>query len=372
MAGTTDILQEAAKAIPVRNAWYLLLYAWDMALWRDSQKSAVEASPHLLGLLARMLAVSAKELLRQQLGRAHAVRSDLVRGIRGRVDFDASLRRMAFQHGSAYCTFTELNVDTPKNRIIRATLHRLAGEPRLVHPDQRKEAELRSELRSLVSAMSAVRLVKITISDFSRLQLSRNDRDYALPIAISRLVFRLEMPAEGSGDHALTALLRDEIKFRHLFERFVRNFYRFNLQDCRVGGESLSWHDELNNALTPMMDTDVSIEEKLPPYRRVVIDTKYSISTLTSTPFGGKKFKSENLYQIYAYLRTQEHLSERHCNASGILLYPKTSEDVDSEMRVQGHSIRIATVNLADEWPNIETRLLALVGCNAANTSKAA
>lgn len=372
MAGAADIVQEAAKAIPVRNAWYLLLYAWDMALWRDREKAAIETCPHLLGLLARMLSVSTKELLRRQLGRTHAVRSDLVRGIRGRINFDASIRRMAFQHGAAHCTFPELNVDTLKNRIIRATLNRLAAERRLFHPDKHKEAQLRSELRTLVAAMSAVRLVEITSSDFSRLQLGRNDRDYALPIEISRLVFRLKMPSEGSGDHALAALLRDEITFHKLFERFVRNFYRFHLRDCRVGGESLSWHDELGNALTPTMDTDVSIEEKLPPYRRIVIDTKYSISTLESTQYGGKKFKSGNLYQIYAYLRTQEHLSEQHRNASGILLYPQTSGHVDSEMLVQGHSIRVATVNLADEWSNIETRLLTLLGRTSCGASKAA
>lgn len=370
MAGAADIVQEAIKAIPVRNAWYLLLYAWDMASWRDRQKSAVESSPHLLGLLARMLAVSTKELLRRQLGRAHTVRSDLIRGIRGRVNFDESLRRMAFQHGTANCTFPELNVDTLKNRIIRATLSRLAGDPRLVHSDHGKEAELRNALRSFVSEMSAVRLVEITKPDFSRLQLSRNDRDYALPIAICNLVFRLEMPAEGAGDHALTALLRDEVTFHRLFERFVRNFYRFNLRDCRVSGEALSWHDELKNELTPSMETDVTIEEKAPPYRRTIIDTKYSISTLASTPYGGKKFKSDNLYQIYAYLRTQEHLSERHSNAAGILLYPKTTEEVDSEMRVQGHSIRIATVNLADDWLKIEARLLALVGADGSEARR--
>lgn len=365
MPAPADLIREVARAIPVRNAWYLLLYAWDMAAWRQRHTAAVEESPHLLGLLGRMLAASTRDLLRRQLARAHSARSDTIKGLRGRVNFDLSTRRLLFQHGAAHCTFPELNLNSLKNQIIRGTLHRLAGEPRLQHVEHEKELELRGELRDLVRAMSGVPLVEITRSHFGRLQLSRNDRDYALPLAICRLVATLEMPAETGGDHALVALLRDEITFHELFERFVRNFYRLHLPQCRVGSEALSWHDELNNPLTPGMDTDVTITENAAPHRRTVIDTKYSVSTLAKTQFGGKRFKSENLYQLYAYLRTQEHLSESHRHARGILLYPKTEEEVDAEMRVQGHSMQVATLNLANDWHSIEARLLELVDPSA-------
>lgn len=365
MSVPADLIREAARAIPVRNAWYLLLYAWDMAEWRQRHNAAVEESPHLLGLLGRMLAASTRDLLRRQLARAHSTRSDTIRGIRGRVNFDLSVRRMLFQHGAAHCSFPELNLDSLKNRIIRATLDKLAGDPRLHHVEREKELELRGELRSLVRAMNGVPLVEITRSHFGRLQLSRNDREYALPLAICRLVATLEMPAEAGGDDALVALLRDEITFHDLFERFVRNFYRLHLPRCRVGSEALSWHDELNNPLTPGMDTDVTITESAAPHRRTVIDTKYSISTLAKTQFGGKRFKSDNLYQLYAYLRTQEHLSDSHREAQGILLYPKTEEAVDAEMRVQGHSMRVVTLNLADDWQGVESRLLELIGPSA-------
>ena len=361
MAAPADVIREAARAIPVRNAWYLLLYAWDMAEWRQKHSAAVEASPHLLGLLGSMLAASTRDLLRRQLARAHSARSAVIRGIRGRVNFDQSMKRLLFHHGAAHCTFPELNLDSLKNRIIRATLYKLAGEPRLRHVEREKELELRAELRSLMGAMGDVPLGEITRSHFYRLQLSRNDRDYAFPLSICRLVATLDMPGEAGGDHALVALLRDEITFHELFERFVRNFYRLHLRSSRVGSEPLSWHDELSNPLAPGMHTDVTITETAAPYRRTVIDTKYSISTLARTQFGGKRFKSDNLYQLYTYLRTQEHLGPSHRDARGILLYPMTEDEVDSDIRVQGHTIRVATLNLADEWQKIERRLLELV-----------
>jgi len=91
------------------------------------------------------------------------------------------------------------------------------------------------------------------------------------------------------------------------------------------------------------------------------VDTKYSITTLCATQHSSAKFKSDNLYQVYAYLRTQEDLSDVNRAAEGILLYPTTGLDIDSTMKVQGHKIRVATVNLNDPWEKIEKRLISLV-----------
>ena len=91
------------------------------------------------------------------------------------------------------------------------------------------------------------------------------------------------------------------------------------------------------------------------------LDTKYSTTTLAATLLGGEKFKSENLYQLYAYLRTQEQESDAHRGAQGMLLYPTTSQELNETMSVQGHRMYIATVDLSKEWETIEARLRALV-----------
>src|SRR5437762_2468921 len=112
---------ETAQAIPIRNVWYLLLYAWDMARWKEQSPFESEPSPRLLGLLARVLAEATPTLLRRQLGRAHAPHSKTIRGIRGRIDFATSLKRATFRNGSIHCDFSERSIDTLKNRILHAT-----------------------------------------------------------------------------------------------------------------------------------------------------------------------------------------------------------------------------------------------------------
>jgi len=356
-----DVLTDAAATIPVRNAWYMLLYAWNMARFRGRWPVETETSPSLLGLLARILSSATRDLLRRQLGRSFALRSRTIRGIRGRIDLAASLKRFTFQHGAAHCIFSELSVDTLKNRILRATLQRLASDPRLRHADAVKEAGMRHELRVLVRDLEKVQLVSISSVDFSRLQLGRNDRDYAVPLAICALVHHLEMPTEAVGDHAIFALLRDEITFHQLFERFVRNFCRFHYPLCDVGPETLNWPDDLECELVPAMRTDVTISEKDPPYHRLIIDTKYYASALSPSLYGEEKFRAENLYQLYAYLRTQEHRGSSHQTASGMLLYPTTRRELNEVMSVQGHRMRVATLNLAAPWKSIESTLKSLV-----------
>src|ERR1700681_2730980 len=103
-----DVLTEASARIPIRNAWYLLLYAWDMARFRGRWPAEPEASPSLLGLLAHILVSATRVLLRRQLGRSFVIRSRTIRGIRGRIDLATSLKRLTFQRGSAHCTFSEL------------------------------------------------------------------------------------------------------------------------------------------------------------------------------------------------------------------------------------------------------------------------
>lgn len=351
------------NAIPVRNAWYLLLYAWDLARWKDEWRAAAETAPNLLGLLTRILVDSTSELLRKQLGRAHQVTVREVPGIRGRIDFAASLRRMTFNSGRAVCAFSELAVDTPRNRIIRGTLERLFSDERVIAgaPSHHGHA-LRHDIWSVLDRMHGVSSTRVSPADCSKERLGRNDDSYQLPLALCHLILSAEMPTHDSGDHAMVALLKDDIRFSQVFERFVRNFLKQSLGDAMVTSEALSWHDEIGSALVPQMRTDITIEWAGAQAGRLVLDTKYYGKTL-ATRFGTvEKFHSAHLYQLYAYLRTQEHRGDQYVCGPGVLLYPTTSLRVDQRMRVQGHEIRVLTLDLGQPWPDIEQDLLRLAG----------
>jgi 5-methylcytosine-specific restriction enzyme subunit McrC len=68
------------------------------------------------------------------------------------------------------------------------------------------------------------------------------------------------------------------------------------------------------------------------------------------------------LYQIYAYLRSQENdddsLSKR---ASGLLLHPSIGDTLDETVLIQGHAIRFATVDLTASTFDIRKQLLEMI-----------
>lgn len=362
MAPEEIAINDEVRDIPILNAWYMLLYAWDLAEWKGHFQAETNPSHSLLGLLASILAESVERLIRRQLRRSHEPHHEIIRGIRGRIDFATCIKKRTFEKGAASCRYSDLSVDTLKNRIILATLQKLARDNRIAFRDNIESANsLRQHIHLLIREMQGVSATSVNLTDFSRLQLTRSDQDYFLPLTICSMIHRLEMPMESSGDHALVSLLRHEIKFSTLFERFLRNFYRLHLQDYEVASENLKWPIADPCQFMPEMKTDITLKRKT-DNRRITIDAKYYKSLFVTNRYETEKFRSGHLYQLYAYLRTQEENGLEYQDASGMLIYPTVREDIYEAVQVQGHKLSVASVNLNATWENIESCLLELVG----------
>jgi 5-methylcytosine-specific restriction enzyme subunit McrC len=346
--------------IPIRNVWHMLLYAWEQAEYRDLGRFDTESSPNLLGLLAQVLIESTEMLLKQQMKREYRKNIASVNGIRGRIRFADSIRYIANKQNKTICEFNELNIDTQNNRIIRSTLNRLSKGDRLWSNRHLDEEKLRTKIRSLVRAMEGVEVVQLTNALFWSTPITRYNRSYRLPLQICSLIYQLRMPQEDSGDASLMELIRNEKGLPKLFEQFVRNFYRYRIGDeYEVSSEILTW-PQTDSDLVPQMITDISIKSKRDPKKILIIDTKFHQSTLTEH-FTTQRIKSDNLYQIYAYLRTQEHKGPAYKEAKGILLYPTVGYEVYECIHMQGHEIKVVTLNLSEPWEQIESRLLELI-----------
>ena len=74
--------------------------------------------------------------------------------------------------------------------------------------------------------------------------------------------------------------------------------------------------------------------------------------------YSGKKiFHSNNLYQIYAYVKNAD--KSRSGNVSGMLLYAKTDEAVtpDSDSIIGGNKISVKTLDLSRPFLGIKMQL---------------
>ncbi len=357
--------------IPVRNLWLLMLYA--SRLYRElpaSRRFAAEDNPdEIPDLVAEILTRAVERRLRRNLSSEfHRREADLTR-VRGRIDAFRTERRHLLQQGKIACSFDELTTDTPRNRYVRAALnhlYRLVNGKELVRRCHIAAAALEragvgrdgSRNAGLWGSRSAVSAGRVNGEDRQML-------------AAAELAFNLRLPTEDPGQSRLQAPDRDELWARRLFEAAVGGFYDTVLAPrgwlVRTGGQ-MNWQVESPTAgieqLLPSMKTDILLESPNARHMmggyRLVIDTKFT-GILGTGQFGNPTLRSNYIYQIYAYLRSQERESDPlSLTASGMLLHPSLGQEVDESVTIQGHRIRFATVDLAADSLTIRNRLLYL------------
>jgi len=94
--------------------------------------------------------------------------------------------------------------------------------------------------------------------------------------------------------------------------------------------------------------------------RRLVMDTKFT-SILGTGRFGDASLKSGYLYQMYAYLRSQEGGDQRWDTSAGLFLHPAVGLQLYEYAMIQGHSIAFATVDLGGSATAIRSELRRVI-----------
>jgi len=347
------------SGIPIRSLWLLLVYASDLANFGAQCNISTEDDVELLDILARLLVTVVERRLRLNPTRGYQRHEAVIPRVRGRIDWLQTQSRMHLERGRVACRFEELSFDIPRNRLVRAALTSIAGRI----GDQgvaNKCRRFSDDLGKL--GVGAFRPSKHQVAGDPVASHQSEDR---LMVSAATLALEILLPGEVSGETRASRLERDEVILRRIFEKSIAGFYRHELHGSggwKVQTQSYQgWQLEPGSsravALLPGMVPDIILEQG---ERRIVIDTKFS-KILTKGLHAGEKFRSANIYQIYAYLRSQAGRGCRFDRAEGILLYPSLDDDVDETFDIQGHRIRFVTVNLASKSSEVLERLRFIV-----------
>ncbi|WP_114096927.1 5-methylcytosine-specific restriction endonuclease system specificity protein McrC [Thalassospira profundimaris] len=358
---TTDIRLVYDK-IPVRNVWFLFLYAHDLVKFRGKFDAEIEASPDFKSLIARLLCYTVENRLRHNLSFGYRHREDTLRRVRGRIDMLQTETRALLSRGEIACRFEELTIDTPRNRLVRAALSVVGG---VLDNDR-----LRHRTKMLAGALgrSGVSAVNPSRADMATDQIGRHEAEDRLMVSLARAVFDLVLPTEETGTRSVLDADRAETEFRKLFESAIGNFFNAELSredGWRVyPGKKFKWPIDAASSgiqhFLPSMVTDIILENERED-RRIIIDTKFTNVFTRSQHGGALRFKTAHIYQLYAYLRSQErHDEPRSLFSEGLLLYPAIDANIDESAEIQGHHIRFATIDLMLPALELSQRLRAI------------
>lgn len=348
--------------IPVRNLWFLMLYASDLYREQHQLKVEIEDMPDdIPDLVAEILCRRVEDRLLRSLNRDFEVKHEILSRVRGRIDQLETVRKRLLERGRVACCFQNLTVNTARNRYVKAALEKV--RPLLT------SATLQHRCRRLVLQLQQLGVGEFGASEergaiYSFGYFDRLDQQM---VEAARLVFEMSFPTEKVGSRLLSEPDRQIEWLRKLYEKAVGGLYRTVLPADRwlvSSGRKLEWAIEDQSSriddIFPSMRTDVILENLKSPHR-IVIDTKFNC-LLSGGWYREESIRSGYVYQMYTYLRSQEgqgdHLAE---TATGILLHPTVNDNVDEFVKIQHHKIRFVTVDLAASALEIRSRLLNII-----------
>lgn len=333
--------------IPIQNVYYMLSYAFQALSEQGYKSVATEHFHNVTELCAAILIKGVSSQLKRGLTREYIGRTEALSSLRGRIEMSESIQTGSVFKKQLICSFDEFSVNSYMNRILKTTMSLL------LHSDISKTRK--KELRKILVFFVDVEPLEIHLIDW-KLQYARNNQSYRMLISICYLVVKGLLQTNSDGSTRLMDFL-DEQRMCRLYEKFILEYYRKEFPQISVSSSQIPWAlDDETSAMLPIMQSDVMLTygDKV-----LILDAKY-YSHATQTRYDARTLHSNNLYQIFAYVKNKHsELVGTSRVVSGMLLYAQTDDEapLDHTYRMSGNKICVKTLDLNCEFSKIAEQL---------------
>lgn len=353
-----------ATKIPIQNIYYLLCYAWNKLEERDVVNVSGIDTTNLVDLFAKVLLGGMNHLFKRGFDRGYLLFSEDTSALKGKFSFNNTIKRNLLIKAQVHCEYDELSYNILHNQIIKSTIWELISIESI-------DKTLRKELIGLYRRLHEIDDIKLAGALFNRVQLHQNNSFYDFLLKICELVYDNLLISEEPGKSKFRDFLRDEGQMKYLFEEFIRKFYIIEAPHYHVAREDINWNlkalDAISDSYRPKMQTDISIKSDT---SKMIIEAKYYKETLTEH-FDKEKIHSNNLYQIFAYLKNIEAKDDISKQCTGLLFYPTVDKEINLNYMMSGHKLMIRTINLNQPWQQIHKSMLEILNTGMQNMGTA-
>lgn len=338
--------------IPIHNLYHMLTYAWTDLASFDLHDLDADEHAHAAGALGGLLVRVMQRIVRQGLDRDYRRLGLDTRQPRGRIDVNATVRRMLRPTGQLHCEIDERVVDFPAHRAIKAALRALAENAAI-------EAHVRGPACDLLRKFGEVQSQPLTRALVARAREQNHHRRLQLPLHFCKMLADILLPDPSEGAVSILDIRRDDKVLRKIFETFVRRFCQLHFKrTIAVNRHALPWHGLAgpDSQHVPTLIPDVVVQKNMHFH---VIECKFTPTVLVRNQQGPLRFRPDHLRQLATYVQNlQRHRPT--AQVAGLLLYAQGLTQIDERFRLWNHDMRVATLNLNAPWPDIESRLIEL------------
>lgn len=179
-------------------------------------------------------------------------------------------------------------------------------------------------------------------------------------ISICYLVVKGLLQTTSDGQMKLMDFINEQ-QMNRLYEKFILEYYKKHYPKLKVNASQIPWAlDDGIGDMLPIMQSDIQLQKE---NNVLIIDAKYYSST-TQVRFDKYTIHSNNLYQIFTYVKNRQYqFGDNKCIVSGMLLYAKTNEQIqpDNLYQFHGNQISVRTLDLNLPFKEIEEQLDAII-----------
>ncbi|MBQ6619013.1 MAG: 5-methylcytosine-specific restriction endonuclease system specificity protein McrC [Thermoguttaceae bacterium] len=341
------------KSIFIKNIYYMLSYAFTALNQGDYENLAKEDFENMHNLFAAILAKGIGRQLKQGLYREYLSRGETISVLRGKLDMPGTIRNRLAKKRMLTCRFDELSENNLLNQILKTTVMLLLRHTRV-------KQEYKDDLKKEMLFFSNVETIDPGNIRWSAIRFQRNNNTYRMLIGLCQLILEGMLLTTESGEYKLASFL-DEQRMCRLYEKFILEYYAKECPRVKASASRIPWAlDDGPGTMLPDMQSDITLTRD---NEVLIIDAKY-YESITLTHYDTHTLRSDNLYQIFTYVKNKEkEFGEKPHTVSGMLLYAATDEVIlpDFSYSMSGNKISVRTLDLNRDFTEIEAQLKAIV-----------
>lgn len=334
--------------IPIRNIYFLLSYAWKYYKPSDIRKIDQKDFINDTEFFAEIFDLTLGKYVKKGMHRDYIEKKETLKTIRGKVDFNSTLKTLGFKSKKIDCIYDEYLPNNSINQLIYSTIH--------IVIKSKIRSELKQSLKKKIIFFNGVSKIKVDKQLIKGIRAVRGNNSLNFLINIAKYIHNNLGFDEKEGKYDLGDFVKSKMGMAAVFENFTLNFYKSKLPQSQVRSELIKWDSDTDDTTYPTMKTDITIRNE---NKVTIIDTKYYNNMFQYHYLNPDKpkFRSGNIYQLYTYLNNLKEDKK----IEGMLLYPSTTSTVRNERVVSGKRVMINNINLNQDWKKIEEELLDLI-----------
>ena len=333
--------------IPIQNIYYMLSYAFQTLQAENYKDLAAENFHNTAELCAAILDKGIGIQLKHGLRRDYVSKSESLSTLQGKLNISESIKTQTMLKKQMICTYDEFSTNIQFNQIIKSTVLLLL---KANITNSRKKS-----LRKLLLFFSDVNEIDLHFVNWNQ-QYNRSNQNYQMLIGMCYLVYKGLLTTQNNGTSKLMDFF-DGQRMCRLYEKFLLEYYRKEHPELTANASQIAWQlDDTENQMLPRMQTDIMLSKN---NSILIIDAKY-YSHMTQQQYGIHTLHSNNLYQIFTYVKNKEfELRNYEHTVSGMLLYAQTDEDIipNNTYHMSGNQISVLALDLNQDFSKISRTL---------------